>query len=70
MKHTDIFHIGPHSGTPKELAKIVGISQPNMTIRIKKWLEGTYSAEKCMTIGSISRARPAVNGNDAWRALI
>lgn len=69
MNCKEIFHIGAYSGTPAMLAKIVGISQPNMVNRIKKWLDGTYSAQKCMTIGSISRAKPAENGNAAWRAL-
>ena len=69
MSHAKVYHIGAYSGTTKELAKITGISGANMRTRILKWEKGQYSAQKCMTIGSISRARPAVNGNAAWRAL-
>lgn len=69
MSHAKVYHIGAYSGTIKELAKITGISPANMRNRVTKWLNGQYSAQKCMAIGSISRARPAVNGNAAWRAL-
>ena len=69
MENAKVYKIGKHKGTSYELTKIVGITHKNMENRIEKWLEGKYTAEKCMTIGKLSTKKPEECGNEEWDSL-